>query len=374
MSSPLRRKRKSDTDPMEGRSDEPISETIPRIIGKFPSAMDEQYPPPPTPLNEGFLRADLLEMTDMPRYWTSVQHLGTGAFGEIHLVHSDRPDAQQTKMLHSEFVVKILKFPLNELVNVVREVEMHRICRDHQNVLFAGVTYCQPLKEGYRVQMCLEYAALGDVSLFATKKKEERHIGYVLKEVIYGLSYIHEKDIVHGDLSVRNVLVTHKGVIKLSDFGMADNFKNTTRPGRGLIKGTPGFIAPEIMDMKGYDNKADMWSLGTFALFLLTGGNPFKLGLIFDLQSYRNLLSQNFYPDLDRLMLSHNFKSFMSDLKHYDPDERCDAFEILSEPILHNCCTSKEFMELYSQMRISDGRTLPYAEQSEVLVVPVTRE
>lgn len=375
MSSPIGQKRRSEADPMEGTSKEfdPKHPCLPEVQS-LDSEIRRDYPPPPRALNERCLRADLLEMTNIPRYWNSVLKLGSGAFGEIHLVHSDRPSTDGQKMVHNEFVLKIVKFPRNELVNVVREVEMHLNCRDHENVLFAGVSYCQPLGEGYRVQMCLEYAALGDVSFFAVKPKEEKHIGYVCKEVVYALAYIHDKDIVHGDLSVRNVLVTHKGVIKLSDFGMADTVENTSRPGKFHVGGTPGFIAPEVLNMKGYDSKADMWSLGTFALFLLTGSNPFKLGMLFDIHTYRRLISQKFYPDLSKLELSQNLRSFMSDLQHYDPDERCDSYEILSEPFIRECCNQKEFLEHYQQIRSSYRTNLPYSEQSEVFAVPIVRE
>lgn len=373
MSSP--QKRKSETDPMEGTSGgtDPKHPCLPE-----PDNSEEKkpgdYAPPPRVLNEPSLRADLLEMTNIPRYWNSVLKLGSGAFGEIHLVHSDRPSADGQKMVHNEFVLKILKFPRNELVNVVREVEMHLNCRDHENILFAGVSYCQQLGEGYRVQMCLEYAALGDVSFFAVKPKEEKHIAYVCKEVVYALAYIHDKDIVHGDLSVRNVLVTHKGVIKLADFGMANTVEKTSRPGKFHVGGTPGFIAPEVLNMKGYDSKADMWSLGTFALFLLTGSNPFKLGMLFDIHTYRRLISEKFYPDLSKLDLSKNFTSFMSDLKQYDPDERCDSYEVLSEPFIRDCCTQQEFLKHYEQIRKAYGTSFPYSEQSEVFAVPIVRE
>lgn len=332
------------------------------------------YQPPRRSLNEEGLPTDILEMTNIPPYWDSALKLGSGAFGEIHLVHSDRPSADGRKMVHKEFALKIVKFERNELVNVMREIEMHQKCRDHENVLFAGVSYCQPLGNGYRVQMCLEYAALGDLTLFAMKRKEEKYIAYACKEVVYALAYIHDRDIVHGDLSVRNVLVTHKGVVKVADFGMADIVANTSRPGQYRYGGTPGYIAPEVLNMAGYDSKADMWSLGTFALFLLIGCNPFKVGMLFDMQSYRRQLSEKFYPDLTRLPLSNNFKSFMSDLRHYDPDERCDSYEVLSEPFIQHCCTQREFMEHYKQVRAASGLSFPYSEHSEVFAVPIDRE
>ncbi|KAF1748102.1 hypothetical protein GCK72_024569 [Caenorhabditis remanei] len=335
---------------------------------------DHVPPPPPVIGDEAFLRLDLLEMTNIPRYWTSVLSLGTGAFGEIHLVHSDQLDARGENIIHNEFVLKIVKLPSSELVNVVREVEMHRLCRNHQNVLFAGVSYCQQYGDGYRVQMCLEYAALSDMGLFSIKEKEERHIAFVCKQVINALQHIHTLRVVHGDLSIRNVLTTHRGVIKISDFGMADTLENTTRRGQVTYRGTPGFIAPEVISMTGYDTRADMWSLGILALFLSTGKNPFQQGILFDFQTYRRLIAEEFYPDLDPLNLSDDFYSFITDLNHYDPAERCDAWEISTDNFIKTSCTQQEFLDHYKQVRTRYGMDLPFPDDSQPFSVPTVRE
>ena len=84
----------------------------------------------------------------------------------------------------------------------------------------------------------------------------------------------------HRDFKLANVL-KHNGIIKLADFGFAkllgnDNFATT-------MLGSPLNMAPEILDGREYNNKADIWSIGTCFYELLFGKPPFTAGNIIDL-------------------------------------------------------------------------------------------
>ena len=84
----------------------------------------------------------------------------------------------------------------------------------------------------------------------------------------------------HRDFKLANIL-KHNGIIKLADFGFAkllgnDNYTNT-------MLGSPLNMAPEILDGKEYNSKADIWSIGTCFYELLFGRPPFKAGNIIDL-------------------------------------------------------------------------------------------
>ena len=96
-----------------------------------------------------------------------------------------------------------------------------------------------------------------------------------------GLSEAHSKGIFHRDFKTSNIVITKEGVLKICDFGLAkDLSKKAPRlPGRTdltLNIGTEGYIAPEILDGKVYNEKCDIWGLGIVIQLLCTKKRVFS--------------------------------------------------------------------------------------------------
>lgn len=91
-----------------------------------------------------------------------------------------------------------------------------------------------------------------------------------------GLIYLHENKVVHGDLKGANVLVDKDGKVKLTDFGCSKLFENSFSQSdfTGVVRGSLGWMAPEILQGKGIRRKADIWSLGCLIIEMAIGGNP----------------------------------------------------------------------------------------------------
>ena len=102
----------------------------------------------------------------------------------------------------------------------------------------------------------------------------------VLLQVSEALSAVHEAGLVHCDLSPRNVMVTARSgrlEAKVLDFGIARSIKIVGRERRhGELWGfaSPAFSAPELLNGDDVDARADLYSFGTLAWLLLTGGTP----------------------------------------------------------------------------------------------------
>ncbi len=107
-----------------------------------------------------------------------------------------------------------------------------------------------------------------------------------MRQVVEGLSYCHSKGIFHRDLKPENLLLDLQGNIKISDFGLSTLYVGGTEGGTTsndrvellhTTCGTPNYVAPEVLENRGYDGRqADVWSVGIVLFVLVAGYLPFE--------------------------------------------------------------------------------------------------
>ncbi|XP_073948588.1 phosphorylase kinase gamma isoform X2 [Choristoneura fumiferana] len=107
----------------------------------------------------------------------------------------------------------------------------------------------------------------------------EKKTRYIMRQVLEGVRYVHNKSIVHRDLKPENILLDDQLNVKITDFGFAKVLKE----GEKLFElcGTPGYLAPETLkanmfeDAPGYGLEVDIWACGVIMFTLLVGCPPF---------------------------------------------------------------------------------------------------
>lgn len=207
-------------------------------------------------------------MIDLPGY-ALLQELAAGASGTVFR-------ARQLA-LGREVAVKLLTPGLFDVAETrarfLREAKLQaRLAHPHLVAVYdAGFAGTQP----YLVVELVEGGSLRQrMAGGALPLAEALRIG---QELAAGLAHAHEAGIVHRDLKPENVLLTPEGSVKLADFGLAkaDAASQTLQTGQGVILGTPGYLAPEILQGVHAGPAADLYALGVILYELLAGEPPF---------------------------------------------------------------------------------------------------
>lgn len=143
-------------------------------------------------------------------------------------------------------------------------------------------------------------------------------------DLISALYYLHSHRILHRDLKPPNILLDKNYKAKLCDFGLARNMTLGTQI-LTSIKGTPLYMAPELLEGRGYGYETDLWSLGCIIYEMLAGESPFNTRSILHLMK---LIKYSFikWPTF----LSTVCISFLKGLLVNNPRERMSWDEILS--------------------------------------------
>lgn len=114
-----------------------------------------------------------------------------------------------------------------------------------------------------RYYFFLEYIPGGNMykNIFKVKRFEEEAVKFYAAQLALGLAYLHEKNLIHRDLKLENILLDKDGYIKLCDFGLA-KLLGCESDITYTYCGTTEYLAPEILNNSGHNYAVDWWTLG----------------------------------------------------------------------------------------------------------------
>jgi serine/threonine protein kinase len=130
----------------------------------------------------------------------------------------------------------------------------------------------------YTIDVLLEYAPGGSLKNILGKyyPLEMEIIKTYSKQLLNALDYLHSNFIVHRDLKSANILISFSGELKLSDLGSSIALED---PEKGLgksFKGSPYWMAPEVVLRQGHSYPADIWSFGCVLIEMVAGQPPWS--------------------------------------------------------------------------------------------------
>lgn len=271
--------------------------------------------------------------------------LGKGTFGTVYKARNTQTDAiVAIKMI-------LLAGNDDEVENFLREVKILHDC-DHENI----VKYYGAYRSLNALWIAMEYCEGGSADQIYKMVKRplcEALIAYVMREAIKGLTYFHSLHKIHRDIKGGNILLTASGHVKLADFGVSTELMHTLSRRNSFI-GTLYWMAPEAIQEKEYDERADIWSMG-ITLIELAEGSPPNQGAMGQVLLK---IPRDPPPTLrQKDMWSPMMHKFLSRLLVKEPTMRPTAAQVLDDPFL-----SPERLGTADQLAVVIGEVLKKAE------------
>jgi len=196
--------------------------------------------------------------------------LGQGTFAKVY--HARNIETSQSVAIKVTDKEKVLKGGLSDQIQ--REISVMKLVQ-HPNI----VQMYEVMATKTKIYFVLEHVKGGELfnKVQRGRLKEDAARKY-FQQLICAVDFCHSRGVYHRDLKPENLLLDENSNLKVSDFGLSTI--SECKRLDGLLHtscGTPAYVAPEVINRKGYDGaKADIWSCGVILFVLLAGYLPFQ--------------------------------------------------------------------------------------------------
>jgi serine/threonine protein kinase len=236
--------------------------------------------------------------------------IGQGSFGKVLMVTKKDATAGNDKVYAMKVLNKSTIIARNEVDHTKSEKSI-LMKLEHPFLVKLHYSFQTPDK----LFFVMDYINGGELffHLQRDKRFSEDRVRFYAAEIVSGLDYLHSAGVIYRDLKPENLLLTRDGHIVMTDFGLSKEGLHDKFDRTGTFCGTPEYLAPEVLEGKGYTKAVDWWSFGTLVYEMLTGLPPFYSEDVQEM--YSNIMTAEL-----------NFPSFMG----------ADARDLLSKLLERN--------------------------------------
>uniref|UniRef100_A0A9J7XUW2 Serine/threonine-protein kinase PLK n=1 Tax=Cyprinus carpio carpio TaxID=630221 RepID=A0A9J7XUW2_CYPCA len=261
--------------------------------------------------------------------------LGKGGFAKCY----EFTDLSTGKMYAAKIIPHTRVSKPHQREKIDREIELHRALH-HKHI----VHFYHHFEDKDNIYILLEYCSRRSLAhiLKARKVLTEPEVRYYLRQILSGLKYLHEQEILHRDLKLGNFFINESMELKVGDFGLAAKLEPVENR-RRTICGTPNYLSPEVLNKQGHGCESDVWALGCVMYTMLLGRPPFETTNLKEtyrcIREARYSMPSSLSPQAKHLISSMLAKNPM-DRPHLDDILRHDFFcqGFTPDRLSANCC------------------------------------
>ncbi|XP_029943136.1 TRAF2 and NCK-interacting protein kinase-like isoform X2 [Salarias fasciatus] len=278
---------------------------------------------------------DLSALRDPAGIFELVELVGNGTYGQVY-----KGRHVKTGQLAA---IKVMDVTGDEEEEIKAEINMLKKYSHHRNIATYYGAFIKKNPPGMDDQLWLvmEFCGAGSVTDLIKNTKgnslKEEWIAYICREILRGLTHLHQHKVIHRDIKGQNVLLTENAEVKLVDFGVSAQLDRTVGR-RNTFIGTPYWMAPEVIACDEnpdatYDFKSDLWSLGITAIEMAEGAPP-----LCDMHPMRALflIPRNPAPRLKSKKWSKKFQSFIESCLVKSHGQRPSTEQLLKHPFIRD--------------------------------------
>uniref|UniRef100_A0A8C1PST8 non-specific serine/threonine protein kinase n=1 Tax=Cyprinus carpio TaxID=7962 RepID=A0A8C1PST8_CYPCA len=276
---------------------------------------------------------DLSALRDPAGIFELVELVGNGTYGQVY-----KGRHVKTGQLAA---IKVMDVTGDEEEEIKAEINMLKKYSHHRNIATYYGAFVKKNPPGVDDQLWLvmEFCGAGSVTDLIKNTKgnslKEEWTAYICREILRGLTHLHQHKVIHRDIKGQNVLLTENAEVKLVDFGVSAQLDRTVGR-RNTFIGTPYWMAPEVIACDEnpdatYDFKSDLWSLGITAIEMAEGAPP-----LCDMHPMRALflIPRNPAPRLKSKKWSKKFQSFIESCLVKNHNQRPSTEQLMKHPFI----------------------------------------
>lgn len=202
------------------------------------------------------------------RTYIKGRFFGKGGFAKCYEITENGTN----NVYAGKIVSKKLLAKSNHKAKIVQEISIHQSLK-HKHV----VGFHNFFDDDQFVYVVLELCRKRSMMELHRRRKTltEPECRYFMKQILNGVQYLHDNNIIHRDLKLGNLFLNDNIEVKIGDFGLATKIEYNGQR-KETVCGTPNYIAPEIITKKGHSFEVDIWSIGCIMYTLLVGKPPFE--------------------------------------------------------------------------------------------------